>query len=89
MKLSQNGKTAQQIAEEKEQAIVASADSAVRTPKKGMFQRISDWWQRNTREIRLVKFHYTVVSWISTYLWVLNSCFSQHGHLPSIQCNIT
>ena len=50
----QNGKTAQQIAEEKELAAAASADSAVHAPRRGVFQRISDWWQKNTREIRLV-----------------------------------
>lgn len=56
---TQNGRTAQQIAEEKEQATVTvpTADSAVHAPRRGgIFQRISDWWQKNTREIRLVRF---------------------------------
>lgn len=58
---TQNGKTAQQIVEEKEQTTAAVADSAaVPTPRRGLFQRISDWWQKNTREIRLVSFSLTI-----------------------------
>ena len=55
MKSSQNGKTAQQIAEEKEQ---------IDAPKKGILQRIrvgiSDWWQKNTREMRLAS---SIILW--------------------------
>ena len=47
----QDGKTALQIAEEKE----CSADGErSHTPKKGMLTKLKDWWQKNKREINLV-----------------------------------
>ena len=57
----QDGKTALEIAEEKERSAVGEASH---TSRRGMLAKLKDWWQKNRREINLV----------STSLYYIISC---------------
>ena len=51
----QEGKTALQIAEEKENTASADATELTHTPRKGWLKKLRDWWEKNRQEIRLVR----------------------------------
>ena len=53
----QDGKTALQIAEEKENAASVATEIA-HTPRRGWLRKLRDWWEKNRQEIRLVRLNF-------------------------------